>query len=68
MAKRMGATTYELDSSHVPMLSHPDVVINVIRDAVKSGFKALPQQRKCLGNKAISSEIAFSAFSASRSA
>ncbi len=35
MAKRMGATTYEVDSSHVPMLSHPDFVLNVIRDAAK---------------------------------
>jgi pimeloyl-ACP methyl ester carboxylesterase len=35
-AKRMGATTYELDSSHVPMLSHPDVVIDVIRAAAKA--------------------------------
>jgi pimeloyl-ACP methyl ester carboxylesterase len=35
MAKRMGATMYELDSSHVPMLSRPDEVLNVIRDAVK---------------------------------
>ena len=24
MAKRMGATTFEFDSSHVPMLSQPD--------------------------------------------
>lgn len=31
VAKRMGATTYEIDSSHVPMLSHPDVVLDVIR-------------------------------------
>ena len=29
----MGATTYELDSSHVPMLSQPDRVIEVIRAA-----------------------------------
>jgi hypothetical protein len=33
MAKRMGATTYELDSSHVPMLSQPERVIEVIRTA-----------------------------------
>src|ERR1700677_2583323 len=33
-AKRMHATTYDIDSSHVPMLSHPDFVIDVIRDAV----------------------------------
>jgi pimeloyl-ACP methyl ester carboxylesterase len=32
-AKRMGATTYDIDSSHVPMLSHPDFVLDVIRTA-----------------------------------
>jgi pimeloyl-ACP methyl ester carboxylesterase len=32
-AKRMGAATYELDSSHVPMLSQPDRVLDVIRAA-----------------------------------
>jgi pimeloyl-ACP methyl ester carboxylesterase len=36
MAKRMSATTYELDSSHVPMLSQPDRVLEVIRAAAKS--------------------------------
>jgi pimeloyl-ACP methyl ester carboxylesterase len=35
VAKRMNATTYDIDSSHVPMLSHPDFVINVIRDAIR---------------------------------
>ena len=35
-AKRMRATTYEVDSSHVPMLSHPRLVIDVIRAAAKS--------------------------------
>jgi len=35
-AKRMGATTTEVASSHVPMLSHPDVVIDVIRAAAKA--------------------------------
>ena len=35
-AKRMGATTFEFDSSHVPMLSQPDRVLDVIRTAVKS--------------------------------
>jgi len=29
----MGAATYELDSSHVPMLSQPDRVLDVIRAA-----------------------------------
>jgi pimeloyl-ACP methyl ester carboxylesterase len=32
-AKRMGATTYEVNSSHVPMLSQPDRVLDVIRAA-----------------------------------
>jgi pimeloyl-ACP methyl ester carboxylesterase len=36
MAKRMGATTYELDSSHVPMLSQPEHVLDVIRTAAKA--------------------------------
>jgi pimeloyl-ACP methyl ester carboxylesterase len=35
-AKRMGATTTEAASSHVVMLSQPQVVIDVIRKAVKS--------------------------------
>ena len=36
MAKRMGATTVELDSSHVPMLSQPERVLDVIRAAAKA--------------------------------
>jgi pimeloyl-ACP methyl ester carboxylesterase len=35
-AKRMGAHTYDVDSSHVPMLSHPDFVLDVIRAAASS--------------------------------
>ncbi|MEW1913895.1 alpha/beta hydrolase [Kitasatospora sp. NPDC085895] len=35
-AERMGAKTYAVDSSHVPMLSHPDLVLDVIRDAAKA--------------------------------
>jgi pimeloyl-ACP methyl ester carboxylesterase len=35
-ATRMGATTYDIDSSHVPMLSHPDFVLDVIRAAASS--------------------------------
>jgi pimeloyl-ACP methyl ester carboxylesterase len=35
-AKRMGATTREVDSSHVPMLSNPKFVIDVIRNAVEA--------------------------------
>jgi len=36
VAKRMGATTYKVESSHVPMLSQPNVVLDVIRAAAKS--------------------------------
>jgi pimeloyl-ACP methyl ester carboxylesterase len=35
-AKRMGAHTYDVDSSHVPMLSHPDFVLDVIRTAASA--------------------------------
>jgi len=35
-AKRMGATTYEADSSHVVMLSNPKLVLDVIRTAAKA--------------------------------
>lgn len=35
-ADRMGAATYQLDSSHVTMLSHPDFVLDVIRDAANA--------------------------------
>jgi len=33
VSKRMGATVIEVESSHVPMLSKPDVVIDAIRKA-----------------------------------
>ena len=36
MAKRMGASTYDLDSSHVPMLSQPGFVLDVIRKAANA--------------------------------
>ena len=35
-AKRMGAKTFELDSSHVPMLSQPKAAIDIIREAAES--------------------------------
>jgi len=35
-AKRMNGTITEVSSSYVPMLSHPDVVLDVIRDAASS--------------------------------
>jgi pimeloyl-ACP methyl ester carboxylesterase len=33
VAKRMGASTHEVDSSHVPMISKPEFVLDVIRKA-----------------------------------
>jgi pimeloyl-ACP methyl ester carboxylesterase len=36
LAERMGATTYEVDSSHVPTLSNPGLVLDVIRTAATS--------------------------------
>ena|ERR1700722_1787176 len=35
-AKRMGASVHAIDSSHVPMLSRPEFVTDVIRAAAKS--------------------------------
>ncbi|HET9254454.1 MAG TPA: alpha/beta hydrolase [Pseudonocardiaceae bacterium] len=35
-AKRMGAKTCDINSSHVPMLSHPSAVLDVIRTAANS--------------------------------
>jgi pimeloyl-ACP methyl ester carboxylesterase len=34
-AKRMNATIYEVDSSHVPMLSNPEFVLGVVRTAAR---------------------------------
>jgi len=36
VAKRMGATIFETDSSHVPMLSQPGFVLDVIDKAAKA--------------------------------
>ena len=36
VANRMCATTYEVESSHVPMLSNPGVVIDAIRTLANS--------------------------------
>jgi hypothetical protein len=36
VAKRMGAKTFEIDSSHVPMLSQPYFVLDVIRNAAEA--------------------------------
>jgi pimeloyl-ACP methyl ester carboxylesterase len=42
MAKRMGATTIEVRSSHVSLISHPDTIANLILDAagVTSGHQS----------------------------
>nr|WP_063570909.1 alpha/beta hydrolase [Luteibacter rhizovicinus] len=36
LSKRMGATVVEVESSHVPMLSQPDLVVTTIRQAVEA--------------------------------
>jgi pimeloyl-ACP methyl ester carboxylesterase len=40
VAKRMRATTYEVDSSHVPMLSNPSFVVDVIRTAANAAQRS----------------------------
>jgi pimeloyl-ACP methyl ester carboxylesterase len=40
VAKRMGATVVELRSSHVPMLSQPQAVLDVIRNAAQAVQKS----------------------------
>ena len=40
VAKRMGATTVEAASSHVPMLSQPSLVLDVIRKAASAVQKS----------------------------
>jgi len=42
VAKRMGATTYEVESSHIPMLSNPALVIDVIRAAARAASGETP--------------------------
>lgn len=45
VAKRMGAATFEVDSSHVPMLSHPDFVLDVIRKAATAVMEKTESQK-----------------------
>ena len=40
-AARMGAKTYEFDTSHVPMVSRPDLVLGVVRDAAQAVQESL---------------------------
>jgi len=46
VAKRMGATTVEVDSSHVAMLSQPNLVIDVIRKAATTVQAGTAAQQK----------------------
>ena len=46
VSKRMGATVIEVESSHVPMLSKPDVVIDVIRKAAKAVMEKGENQKQ----------------------
>jgi pimeloyl-ACP methyl ester carboxylesterase len=48
VSKRMGATVTEVESSHVPMLSKPDVVIEVIRKAAA----AVSEKKESLAHSA----------------
>ena len=36
-ARRMGATTIEVPSSHLPMVSHPKEVVELIESALEAG-------------------------------
>src|SRR3984893_17952187 len=51
-AKRMNATIHEVDSSHVPMLSNPGLVLDVVRTAARevwtigSGGLASPRKQQ----------------------
>jgi pimeloyl-ACP methyl ester carboxylesterase len=42
VAERMGATTYGVDSSHVAMLSHPELVLDVVRTAARAVQESAP--------------------------
>jgi len=45
VSKRMGARTYETASSHVPMLSQPRFVLDVIRDAIEGVTETVASKR-----------------------
>ena len=49
LANRMGARTYEFESSHCPMLSQPDAVLDVIRtaaNAIQGAMKRSPERAR----------------------
>jgi hypothetical protein len=49
-AKRMGATTYAVGSSHVPMLAHPSLVVDVICAAAKRRSSIIRYSVRRLGD------------------
>ena len=57
VAKLMGATSYDAESSHVPMLSNSALVIHVIRTAAesiaKSGCDWLWKRKRLSGNQGV---------------
>ena len=52
VSKRMGATTFETASSHVPMLSQPEFVLDVIRKAATSIMNETTSKAVALAGKA----------------
>jgi hypothetical protein len=44
----MGATTFETNSSHVPMLSQPDLVLDVIRKAATAVMEKSESQKRSI--------------------
>src|SRR4029450_9495430 len=48
VAKRMGATIFETDSSHVPMLSQPEFVLDVIRKAATAVMEKAGSQKRSI--------------------
>ena len=51
-AKRMDAKVTEVQSSHVPMLSHPDLVIDVIRAAARAVQGVAAERKRLRGSDA----------------
>lgn len=49
VAKRMGATIFETGSSHVPMLSQPEFVLDIIRKAGAAIMNSADDTHRCMG-------------------
>ena len=45
-AKRMGATTHEVNSSHVPFMSKPTAVVGIIEEAAAGALKTTAALQK----------------------